>query len=73
MKSGKSKTCKSVPPKKQTKNQNNHIEKFNQYPLYYNGIRVCQDCGYLETCHGPVIGSSWRHIILHPDYHNLPF
>lgn len=46
------------------------------YPLYYKTrdnkiIRVCQDCGFLETCHGPNKQSNWRHIILHPDYNNL--
>jgi hypothetical protein len=40
------------------KNKNGKIEK----------IRVCQDCGYLENCHGPRKNEGWRHIILHPDY-----
>ena len=42
------------------------------YPLYYTKgnkrVRVCQDCGYLETCHGPRPKEGWRHIIRHPDY-----
>jgi hypothetical protein len=42
------------------------------YPLYHlvakTKVRVCQDCGYLETCHGPRPKEGWRHIILHPDY-----
>ncbi len=46
------------------------------YPLYHKQIetdpnqsikkvvliRVCQDCGYIETEH------RWRHIFIHPDY-----
>jgi hypothetical protein len=51
---------------------------FNKpYPLYYinfvtkKKIRICQDCGFLETCHGPDQNSGWRHIILHPDYKNV--
>ena len=27
-------------------------------------IRVCQDCGSLETCHGPNSSSLWRHIFI---------
>ncbi len=47
------------------------------FPLYhftlkFEKIRVCQDCGHLETCHGPKTGDNWRHIILHPDYNNFP-
>ena len=49
------------------------------YPLYHIDTvsgkkiktRVCQDCGYLETCHGPRPKEEWRHIILHPDYMNF--
>jgi hypothetical protein len=45
------------------------------YPLYhiiYTDyktllIKVCQDCGYLETCHGPNKYDRWRHLIIHPD------
>lgn len=44
------------------------------YPLYYvtqgKKIRVCQDCGYLETCHGPRPKEGWRHIIRHPEFGN---
>jgi hypothetical protein len=48
------------------------------FPLYHivktpKGVkkfRICQDCGSLETCHGPRPNESWRHIILHPDYNN---
>lgn len=31
-------------------------------------IRVCQDCGYLETQHGPTPTSKWKHLFIHPDY-----
>lgn len=31
-------------------------------------IRVCQDCGYSEDCHGSDKNSQWRHLFLHPDY-----
>ncbi|NBP16108.1 hypothetical protein EBU95_17250 [bacterium] len=31
-------------------------------------IRVCQDCGYSEDCHGPDANSQWRHLFVHPDY-----
>ena len=46
------------------------------YPLYHQSkseskvilVRVCQDCGCLETCHGPDNVSRWRHIFIHPDF-----
>ena len=46
------------------------------FPLYFYTkkdfrIRICQDCGFLETCHGPRPNEAWRHIILHPDYKNI--
>jgi len=48
------------------------IQYTRPYPLYhvshYKVIRVCQDCGYLETCHGPNFESNWRHVFTHPDY-----
>lgn len=53
------------------------------YPLYHkqttseNGqnkvtlIRICQDCGYIETQHGPSQGGKWKHLFMHPDYFQI--
>lgn len=50
------------------------------YPLYHKEytkakdnskvklIRVCQDCGYIETQHGPSKTDRWKHLFVHPDY-----
>jgi hypothetical protein len=38
------------------------------YPLYFQGIKVCQDCGYLENCHGVSPQEKWKHLFQHPDY-----
>ena len=46
----------------------NPIKMKKPYPLFFHGIRVCQDCGYLETCHGPSPNDQWRHLFQHPDY-----
>lgn len=63
-------------------NNSNDVDKCKSYkkpyPLYHRSriyttvylIRVCQDCGYLETCHGPYVGEQWRHLFIHPDYGN---